>query len=530
MEFNISALLDNLHEVDVDILPHTTASESRIKELTMKKLHERKSEQRTSRGMGFIGKLLVATLIIAVLAIPVMAVSGIQFTDWLEGLFTTEPGGYDNDLQLGSVSKNWEVSGWVVEISAEESSKNGLTFVCQEWGPSDKSGTLTSNEGYWLEKWNGTGYTPMEGAAPDGNLLTVSEGATQRWKINWEAVYGALDSGSYRIGKTFTYTAEDGNQEQLPFYAKFRVFTEDMAPLVEKYSQAYKALHDREVFHLSYTSYSYETATDPYSHHFTTQIWRNGNDFLRIVHYYNADGTLKSHGGTLFRDGVGYHLEWEDGDVNDRVTEWYHADYVGADSFDLWYDLMYVSPAIVVGACEDGNTLRFFEYLPYVDHDYIEKAYTFDDSGKLTNILYAHQKSMEPDESDPMLVMTLEVFDTPQESIAEIIEAQNVSDPAGFFWKDEQAQYESIAITGNLVNTEPCTMDSIQSVIDRARKEADPTAHPLYQDGYCYNRATVYYDPDTQMWKVQFTHSQDEAFVLLVYLNSDGTTRMLVRP
>ena len=530
MEFNISDLLDNLREVSVDIRPHTTASESRIKELTMKKIHKNRNNERKIRGLGFMGRLLVAALVIAALAVPVMAASGIQFTDWIKGIFNPRADSYDNDLVLGSVSKNWEVSGWVMEISAEEASETGLTYVCEEFGQAEKFGTLTTNEGYWLEKWNGTGYDVLEGTAPEGSLLNISEGAVQRWEINWEAVYGTLDSGSYRIGKTFTYTAEDGKQEKLPFYAKFRVFSEEMEPLVEKYRQVYEELHDREVFHLSYTSYSYETATDPYSHHFTTQLWRNGNDYLRIVHYYNADGTVKSHGGTLFRDGEGYHLEWEDGDVNGQVTQWYHADYVGADSFDLWYDLMYVSPAIVVGACEDGNTLRFYEYLPYADHDYIEKAYTLDDSGRLTKILYAHQKSMEPDGSDLMLRMTLEVFDTPKESIAEIIEAQNVSDPCFFSWAEDRAQYEAIAVTASPVNTEACTMDSVQSVIDRARKEADPTAHPLYRDGYSYNRASAYYDPDAHIWKIEFTHSQDNAFMLLVYLNSDGTTKMLVQP
>ena len=34
MEFKISDLLDDLREVDVDIQPHTQASEKRIRELT----------------------------------------------------------------------------------------------------------------------------------------------------------------------------------------------------------------------------------------------------------------------------------------------------------------------------------------------------------------------------------------------------------------------------------------------------------------------------------------------------------------
>ena len=88
MELNISDLLDDLKEVNVDIRPHTTASESRIKELTMKKIHASGRFQRRCRGLGFMGKVLVALLTIILIAVPVLATSGTQFTDWLEGLIT----------------------------------------------------------------------------------------------------------------------------------------------------------------------------------------------------------------------------------------------------------------------------------------------------------------------------------------------------------------------------------------------------------------------------------------------------------
>ena len=272
----------------------------------------------------------------------------------------------------------------------------------------------------------------MEGAAPEGSLLTISDGEILHWKINWEGVYGALNGGAYRIGKTFTHTAEDGNQEQLNCYAKFRIFTGDMEPLVQKYEEAYERLHDRENYHLTWTYY--DTGDNAYSHHFTTDVWKNGEDYLEIVRYYNADGTLKSHCGTLLRDGNGYDLRWEDGDVNGRITDCETIDYADSSSFDLWYTFMRMHSSALGEIREDGNSIHFIEYnewiesedSPYRDLNYIDMAYTFDDSGRITHIQYTCQNSPDPVESEKYVYMTLEVLDTPQESITRMIENQNV--------------------------------------------------------------------------------------------------------
>ena len=435
MELNISDLLDDLREVNVDIQPHTTASESRIKEMTMKKIYENHDKERKVRGMGYIGRLSVASMIIVALAIPVLAVSGIHFTDWLDGIITRDSNqevDFENDLQIGSLSKTWELSGWVLEISAEESSDTGLTFVCRELDHPDRTGTLTTNESYWLEKWDGAAYVPMDGVTPEGSPLTIAPGTTQSLTVNWEAVYGSLDSGAYRIGKTFTHSAEDGNQAQISCYAKFRIFSDEMEPLVQIYEEGYEELHDRGSYHLTWTYYDAET--EAYSHHFTTDVWKNGDDYLEIVRYYNADGTLKSHRGTLLRDGKGYDLRWEDGDVNGQIVECETIDYADSSSFDLWYTFMRMRPSTLGEIREDGNTIRFIEYhewiesedSPYRDFDYIDMAYTFDESGKISHIQYTCQNSPDPVESEKYVYMTLEVLNTPQESISNLIEAQNV--------------------------------------------------------------------------------------------------------
>lgn len=550
MELNISDLLDDLAEVNVDIQPHTTASESRIKELTMRKIQASGRYQRKRRGLGFIGKVLAAAVIITALAVPVLAASGTQFTDWFEGLITPKPlaDDYDNSLLNGGTVKKWEVSGWVLEISAENSSKTGLTFVCRELGNPDKSGTLTTNEGYWLEKWDGSGYVPMDGTAPAGSTLTILDSAAERWNIDWSAVYGELDSGSYRIGKRFVYTAVDGQQETLEYYAKFRIFTEEIAPLMAQFNQAFDALYNRESYHLSCT-YFYEKKDD-YAHHYVSEIWKAEGDYLQITSYYNEDGSLKSHRGYLLRDGMGYELFWVDGNVNGQVSDWKSADWVEPGTFTLWYTFMDLIPSILGEAWDDGNTLYFIHYSdwinendlepadiaelnensPYWNHDFHELAGTFGENGELAFLQYARHSSLDPAQSDMFIDRTLEVHDTAPDEIAAIIDAQNVSDPPAFSWASEQAQYVDIAITENLVNTEAISLQDIQTVIDRARKEADPIENPRYRDGYDYNIAKVYYDPDAAIWKVALSHSQDDTFLLIVYLSNDGITQMTVYP
>lgn len=256
MNLRITDLMDDYQDASVDIHSNTAASESRIKELTMKKVHNNRGKYTVHRrGISFIGKVLIAVAIIAALAVPVMAASGLLFSDWQEGIETYQKtGDYDASLNLGSESKKWDVSGWVVEIFAENETNMGLTLICQELGNPDKSGTLSADSGYWLEIWNGSEYVPLEGSSADGDLSPIASGETLIWEINWESIYGKLESGSYRIGKHFVYTNTAGETEELAFYAKFRIFTEDMAPYLAQYRAAFDALHEKESWHLSYTS------------------------------------------------------------------------------------------------------------------------------------------------------------------------------------------------------------------------------------------------------------------------------------
>lgn len=551
MEFIISDLLDDLQEVNVDILAYTSASEDRIKELTMEKIQAQGKFETKRRGLGFAGKLLIAAVIIAALALPVMAAGGFHFTDWLDGMLDKQPHrkyeDFDNSLLYGGGSTTWETSNWLITTSAEDVDACGLTFVCDEWGNGEAFGTLTASEGYWLEKWDGSGYVPMEVKYESENSLPVEDNAVTQWAIHWESVYGTLESGSYRLGKIFTYTNPDGETEETTRYVKFRIFTEEMDPYISQYETAFEALYTQESYHMTYITY--DDHNEDYEY-YVKEIWKSGDDYLMDRRYIHEDGSVMKRYGSMLRDGVGYSLQWSGDSVTSEVAQWESADYMAPDNFDSWHTWLAFIDSLVGEMYVDGNTLRFYEYSDFIDetgmtqeemdaltkehitwnHDYQEYAYTFDENGNITAMTVTAMLSLDPETAAPFVKRSVEIHNTDPGEIAKVIEAQDVSGVNAFSWRDDQETYAKAAITGGFRNTDQAPIASAQDAIARAKKEAIPTENPKYRECYEYNLNYVWHDESAGMWKVRFQNSQDDDFWFLVYLDTDGVTRMTVCP
>ena len=87
--------------------------------------------------------------------------------------------------------------------------------------------------------------------------------------------------------------------------------------------------------------------------------------------------------------------------------------------------------------------------------------------------------------------------------------------------------YTKLAQFDGFVNTAPISrIPSAQDAIQRAKAEAIPEDNPKYRDGYNYNMTNVWYDPDADIWKVRFYHSQDPYFQTIVWMNENGVTQM----
>lgn len=528
MEFNISDLLDDLGEVDIDIQPNTRASAERIKELTMKKIHSGKKQYR--RGLSTLSKILITAAVIAALAIPVAAATGFHFTDWLEGILVSGED-YDTDLAQGSDSKNWEVSDYVLDVKAETASATGLTLTCEEWGNGEKTGILTADDSFWLEQWDGSGYTAMtpKSAPAAGQSKTIAPDSVATWQVNWADSYGTLPSGSYRIGKTITYTDPAGKTQCMDFYAKFRVFAEDMAPYVESSKAALEEVLARDSYHLTSTMYPEggETLiTGGVYQYYTSTIWKNGDDYLEELQYVSKDGTVIAHEGYLFRNGKGYRLAWNGADVFSSLASWEAADYLDETQCEMWEFSLEIFDASVGEVYADGNAISFLECHSFTrDEEKIEtlwykKTYTMDEQGKLISARFASIPS--PEEFDQEEVQNIvEIHDTSVAEIAKVIAAQNVDKPVSFSWSEEQAKYpagsEGVKTEG-FANTAAQTVN-MGNVVSIAQKECTLEWQ---------NTAVVFYDGTAQVWKVELGFSQDDTVCQTVYLSDEGITLMVV--
>lgn len=523
MEFNISDLLDGLREVDVDIQPNTRASANRIKELTMKKIHTENAKKH--RSLSALTKILIAAAILSSLALPVMAATGFHFTDWLEGLFTTGTD-YSSDLSEGSASKNWQVSGYVVELKAEDPSAQGLTLTCEEWGNGEKAGTLTADDSFWLEQWNGREYTALTPASQPaaGKTATIAPNQTVTWQVNWADNYGALASGSYRIGKTFTYTAPNGKTQNVEFYAKFRVFTEDMAPYIEACKTAVEEVRTRDSYHLTETTAGEDLSiyTGEEYAYYTRTVWKNGNDFLVERQYVQENGTVIAHDGELFRDGKGYKLTWNGDNVPSGVASWEAIDWLDETNRDGWTHQLEVYDAHVGELYTEGSTTTLL--LGYTDgngqEDYRKQTFTVDSAGKLLTAQKLWLSEKEGTEEDARYRVSVEVHNTSAAEIAKTIASQNVDKPASFSWKAEQAKYpagsDGVKAEG-FANTAARKVD-LQNVVSLAQNECTLEWQ---------NTAVVFYDETARVWKVELGFSQDDS-CQTVYLDAEGRTLLVV--
>lgn len=557
MELRISDLLDELQEVPIDILPYTAASKKRVNELTLRKIHEHGNPKNHTRSSHVISKVLIAAVLITALAFTVMAATGTQFEDWIVGLEKPKEGQYsqyDSELLLGGTSYHWEVSNWMLLLTAADATENGITLEAMEYGNGMKHGTLTMDGAWWLESWNGSGYEAMAITIPAGEQVNIEPQGKYRWKVDWSRSYGSLESGSYRLGIPLTYTAEDGTKEEVEFYAKFRIFSEEMKGYIDKCNDALKARYEQEVLHFKETHYPHNTSirNELGYVYYTEEVWKYGNDFLSALRYYDENGVwIEDYGGGhLCRDGVGYTLNWTDETLSE-VSQWERASYVEDDdvSYGMFLRAEVIEP-IIGEIWDDGNTIYMVSFYdgmdetllteeelqqlneenPLWNYNYNEYVYTFDDSGNLTGYESIAQTAKSAENSKRETTYKFEIYDTAPEEVQRMIRMHDVSNPPAFSWKDEQSLYGEMVDNLDFRNTTAQKITCADDAVDIARKDAVITEHPRYREGDEYNLAQAFYDESADVWKIVFGYSQEDNKQIYVYLSGDGITLMTVYP
>ncbi len=522
MEYNIPDLLDCLREVNVDIQPNSGASAKRIKELTMKKIHS--ENKKKHRSLSAFTKVLIAAAVLASLAIPVMAATGFHVTDWLEDMFATA-GEFDDSRVTGSASKNWAVSGWVFEVTGKDAKPAGMTVELDQWDTvQEKSGKLTTDESYWIEIWNGEAYEklPQPAAKIDiGKTITIEEGSHLVWDIDWTNTYGNLESGSYRLGKNMTYTNEAGEAETVECYAKFRIFPQDMTSYIESAKAAVEELRTRDSYHLTLTDTSY--GDDQEFGKCIENQWKNGEDFLEELLYFDQEGNLVAHKGYLMRHGRGYALTWKADNALSGVATWESIDWLDELNRDLWAGQFEIFDANVYEVSGEGDTTHVFMAYGFNDGWFDKLSITVSPAGKLTAAQRIGASSQEALDK-AAAQMTLEVHDTTAAEIEKVITAQIVDKPVSFSWVEEQAAHpagsEGVKTEG-FVNTKSQGTVTLRNVVSIAKKECTHDVEWL-------NTAIVSRDEIADMWKVELRFSQDDTLCQTVYLNAEGITQLVV--
>ena len=116
---------------------------------------------------------------------------------------------------------------WGVTLTAKEVTSNGLTIICSQ-NDGNLEGDLYSSSFYYISKYVDGEWKDVEYILPE-NEIAWTDGAweipkvgTVEWEVNWEALYGELPEGQYRIGKRIMYS-EPRNLETALYYAEFSI-------------------------------------------------------------------------------------------------------------------------------------------------------------------------------------------------------------------------------------------------------------------------------------------------------------------
>ena len=521
MELNISDLLDDLQAPSVPVRPCAQPSVARIKELTMKKVH--RYEKTRTRGLSFVSKLLIAAVIITSLAIPVMAATGFKLTDWLEGLNKSD---YE---EWQAHYESWENTEgfWQVSMTAGDLSREGMTLRVREAQDTPVTGSLAIHGGYWLEQWNGEAFEKMAAAAPvePEESREIRDGDEFETHVNWDASYGSLESGRYRLVKEFTYTYSDGKTAELTEWAEFRIFTEDMTPYIEQCKNALDALLNREYSHISLEQFSYGEGPDDLTEQIDNQIWRSGDNYMIIRAFWNriASG---SYGDLLLGDEGYYISTWPNDDVTQGAQQWEYDHLLSTDlnSFDLWHFWLMPTDSNVgeIWVEENTITLTCAEYPEPDVARYTEYVFRFDEAGNLVSGELWRIPEPNCPQEEKWINCRMTVHDTSDADIDKVIAAQKVGTPDSFSWAQEkQVQAEKPgAKTSGFNNTSPAAIESGYDAYMHGFGDYDVA-------GETHHDSNVSYDADADVWKVEYMWANGNVHAT-IYMDGRGMTLLTV--
>ena len=119
-------------------------------------------------------------------------------------------------------------NGWGITLSAKDVTPTGLTLVIAQSGGAP-SGTLQFGSSFQLSVlvdgvWSDVPYTVDAGSvAWTAEAYIVAMEDSAEYSITWEAIYGVLPAGTYRICKEFQDFRAPGDYDTESCWAEFEI-------------------------------------------------------------------------------------------------------------------------------------------------------------------------------------------------------------------------------------------------------------------------------------------------------------------
>ena len=115
---------------------------------------------------------------------------------------------------------------WGITVTVENVTPEGLTYKVRQHGGVIKgeleTGTVFTVERFENGKWEEVPHV-SENLAWAMPAFIIKKNDVTEFKINWEWIYGKLDSGKYRISKEITDFANGPESEKKLYYAEFEI-------------------------------------------------------------------------------------------------------------------------------------------------------------------------------------------------------------------------------------------------------------------------------------------------------------------
>lgn len=308
-----------------------------------------------------------------------------------------------------------------------------------------------------------------------------TDGSTDYY-VDWSAVYGILENGTYR----YTTTVLEGN---VATSVEFTVVSEQRLPVAAQLKQIldgsyyirYDISHDFAPAEM--LSEEQQQLEDSMKTHYVYEYWKSDADLMQLIY---ADGQLSI--GMLYQNGEKYSLQHEGDDRTNPIIGWMQ-----------W-------PAL------DVNRLtEWISHMP--DYDQLQAAY--DTDGTLKSLTYVETTMYEGAELEVTTTEKWEIVSTEPALIKAKFLEQNVDSYLEFSWAEDQVRMNAQNVS--FVNQDFCPIANASEAIERAMAECTVE----------HNRILVYRDESAGMWKVEFQINYGYIGYQYVYLNDAGVTQMI---